>query len=595
MLDRPRDHWQAVREVLGVALAIGILAAAYAWGWTLRESIWTGTADIRFHGDIENARNQSRNVLLLAARRAGVVPERIGTLSIGQVFDGYEATYETQWDTAELRLQRRVARGRASREIEPRPELDYPPLRLAVMTLWNWNNARGDRPIDVDYADAPVQPLLDFNAAMTVLAAGAAFLLAYDVRRSALLSALVASSVWLSPAILLNTHAWPQWDVWVLPGLLWSAYFAKSGRWALAGATIAFFAMFKGQVLLAATPIAVWSLFAQTAPSPGVWVHVGKRFAAPVRLICGLLAGAAGVLWVWLVRDNAAWTWPIACGGLATALMLWPHSRSRDIATAQGFRALWWCLAAISLFTLVLPTLHAGWLPMTIALAWGAVVLPLASLYLRRGRSGIVFGTAGLTVLLLGLAYGGSWAFIHVGFPTTRYAAMAMGPNYNLPAILQGLWGWNINDAVATGWTIRDGARVLTLGLLVLSGIAMAVHARRDDPRFLAAVALPMLVVYSLMPQMHERYLMYPAGMASLLLALSVGGWITWAALTALSASLMLHCMINANGGPGRWSEWLRTIEPLAPAAGFTVLAVLVMVMYLAFTPTPRLRWEQPV
>jgi hypothetical protein len=675
--ERPREQWMAALDVLLVAVAIAAMAFAYTWGLELRRTIWKESAGIRFYGDIENARNQSRNVLLLAAKRSHVDRDKLGQMSFAQVFDGYRATYDAQWDTAELRLQRRIARGRASPDAAPRPELDYPPLRLGVMTLWNWNNARGDRPIDVDYADEPVEPLLDFNAAMTLLACGAAFLLAYDVRRaagsragtSAVLAAIVAGAIWLSPAVLLNAHAWPQWDVWVLPGLLWSAYFARTDRWALAGATLAFFAMFKGQVLLAAMPIATWSVLAGALPRPGwmrfatgalalvaipLWLAFGTtsanvtyaivaaltllalwgmRSAPLLRFACGLLAGAASVLWIWLVIEPAGWTWVIAATVLAGAMMAWPRAprvgdlgRARllpslgrrtalvagrvssdrhDIVSAEARREpcppvavnappLWCCLAAVTLLTLVLPVLHAGWLPVLITVVWGGFVLPLTSRWLIRGRSGVVFGTAGLVVILLGLAYGGSWAFVDVGFPTSRYVAMAMGPNYNLPVLMQSLWGWNVDDAVLTGWTYREASKAVTMAILVAAGVALAVHSKRDDPRLLAAIALPMLVVYALMPQMHERYLLYPACMAALLLAMNAGGWLIWPALTLLSCCTMLTSMISVGRSPGEWGAWLPTIAPLQPGASFTVLTILGVVMALAFTPTWRLKWEPP-
>lgn len=628
MFARPRENWLDALDVLLVAAAIGLMAYAYSWGWELRRSAWSGTLDIRFTGDIQNARYQAHNVLRLAARRAGVDPSRLGELTFAHVFDGYRATYDAEADRADLREEYRAARVRAPRDTLRGNQLDYPPLRLAVMTLWTWNNVRNEGHVDVEYRDEPVEPLLDFNAMMTLLACGAAFLLVYDVRRgagsrvgvSAVLAAIVACATWLSPAIVLNSHAWPQWDVWVLPGLLWSAYFAKSDRWALAGATLALFGMFKGQVFLAATPIVVWSVFANATPRDWIqfttgalalvaiplWLLYGRASSATVyaivacmallmlwnfrsiallRCACGVLAGAAAVLWMWLVRDVNAWVWVIACTALATVLMMWPRARAG--------RSLWWCLAIITPLVLAVPALRAGWLPIAIASAW-AIALALASRFMQRGRTGLVFGTAGLAVLLLGMAYGGSWSFVEIGFPTSRYSLMSMGANFNLPSLLYEQWDWRIDDEVLASWTIRDVLRCATMAILALAGVAMALHARRNDPRLLAAIALPMLAVYTLLPQMHERYLLYPASMAALLLALNAGGWLIWSALVCLSSALMLHSMFYVSGVPARWETWANTIMPLHPGAGFAVLVLFATVLLLAFTPGWRTRRESP-
>ena len=41
--------------------------------------------------------------------------------------------------------------------------------------------------------------------------------------------------LWLNFAVLIDAHAWPQWDVWLLPFFLGAMWAASTRRWMLAG------------------------------------------------------------------------------------------------------------------------------------------------------------------------------------------------------------------------------------------------------------------------------------------------------------------------------------------------------------------------
>jgi hypothetical protein len=155
--------------------------------------------------------------------------------------------------------------------------LDYAPLRLAVMTTWaHWTNqhqngAGGWRD---DYAFTA--PLLYFNTVMALLAAIAVFALVrlWTFRPSNLHETCVGESpywfakplaaailFWLNPALLLDAHAWPQWDIWPVPFFLFALLAASTQRWLFTGALLGVGVMLKGQLLLVVPLFILWPLF----------------------------------------------------------------------------------------------------------------------------------------------------------------------------------------------------------------------------------------------------------------------------------------------------------------------------------------------
>ena len=67
-------------------------------------------------------------------------------------------------------------------------------------------------------------------------------------------------------------------------------------------------------------------------------------------------------------------------------------------------------------------------------------------------------------------------------------------------------------------WTLR----LLYLGALVLCSLGAARHERRRDPRVLIALATPWLLMFALLGQMHERYLLWGAVLSAVALGVSL-------------------------------------------------------------------------
>lgn len=251
-------------------LAMGVAIVAMWAGFSLQHWTWEQTEAIRFHFDIENAWNQGSRA----------------------VREGYLQVYEN------------VA-AEASRDSEGRLQygLDYPPGRLLVATLWvNWVKVCHPEVSAWENTWELNAPLLNLNRVMLLAAAAGAFVLSrHWLRRDHLavgrprphvelwLPLLAGLFLWFSPAALLASFAWPQWDIWLVPFFLWALWAASVNRWAMAGALLGAGAMFKGQLLAFAPIFVLWPLL--TGAADGARAAAGG-FGRRVGDLCGSVAAA---------------------------------------------------------------------------------------------------------------------------------------------------------------------------------------------------------------------------------------------------------------------------------------------------------------
>lgn len=583
----PRWAWVLLPKLVGVVVAV----LALVYGWNLRMGWFEASGDVRFRWDIQNAMNQANATLHSGGlkRTPGERPPLMETLR------AWVARYDKVYEQA-------GGSGRYS--------LDYTPLRLLVMTLWMrelWAGEGGVR----NYDDAMAWPLMRLNAVCGLLTAAGVFLLVrHWLRRAAVADAppsgrigaawaehrpwvlgwMSALLVWLNLTLLLNAHVFPQWDVWLLPFFVFGVYAASLGGngWVVCGGLLAVGAMLKGQVLLAAPVLVVWA-----AASDARGVNL-------LRLAAGLGAGAAMVTWPWLVQTTSAAVWGGAMAG--TALLLagasWGLSRwhaFRETATrvSDGGRTRWLLglggatvAAAVTSF----PLWSVAWPWAASAAAVGAVAGWAVARWPRRALPGALAGAVALAVFAGAWRYGGSWSWYDVGFrfPTDNYQALAMGTTANLPAILQDHYGWKLKDEVTVlGAPIRWQTllRWVYAVMVLPVGLMAAWYARRHDPRVLLCVAAPWVLMFAVLPQMHERYLVWGAVLTALGVAAVSGAM-------ARLGMLGLHLLTTAAGaacvgvlilrqGKDWWPEMERALNPAIPAVGWGVVLLGLIYWFL--------------
>jgi hypothetical protein len=410
--------------------------------------------------------------------------------------------------------------------------LDYPPLRLLVMAIWA-REVRNQFPGVDDGHPKLVNPLLKINLLCELLSAVAIFFLvrlclqrsrstqssllhSWPLKHRALICGVAAASVaWLEPSMILDAHGWPQWDVWILPFYLFAALAALKNRWFLCGCLLAAGAMFKGQLLFVAPFFVLWPL-------------CQKRWNRAVRVLAGFTATAALVASPWLLRTPAAWLALAAAAGASSLFFLRRKGR---------YRSVW------------------------------------------------IIGTVGCAAFLIGALAGGSFAWLRVGFlyGSEHYPYLVISSCYNFPSLLSKL-GWSLKDPVVHlgsldfHVTLQWILRLLYLGALTLCAYGAARQIRDRDPRVLIAVTAPWLLMFALLGQMHERYLVWGAVVSAVALGVSLRLSIIHFIISAASTSMIVHVMLIDK----KFESTLWVIDLLKHIRGYaSVLVVACVAVYL--------------
>jgi len=508
------------------ALLALLIIALFLGGIQLRRWIGETTRHVRYQHDIVNAFYWGSQTMKEARRLS---PDEASANSLTGFFRGYLALYD------------RVKHKAYNKDYG----LDYPPLRLLVMAIWA-RQVRSQFPGVDDGHPKLVNPLLKINLLCELLSAVAIFLLvrlclerqsratqsdsrsSLALQRRASICGLVAASVaWLEPSMILDAHGWPQWDVWILPFYLFAALAALKNRWFVCGCLLAAGAMFKGQLLFVAPFFVLWPLWQ-------------KRWNRALAVLAGFIATAALITSPWLLHMPAAWVTLLAVIGFSWLLFL-----QRELP----HRYEW------------------------------------------------ISGIAGCAAFVIGAFTGGSFAWLQVGFlyGSEHYPYLVISSCYNLPSLLSKL-GWSLKDPF---WSVHFGfldfhlTLQWTLRLLYLGALAVCAHGagrqvRDRDPRVLIAITAPWLLMFALLGQMHERYLVWGAVVSAVALGVSLRLSIIHFIISAASTAMIVQVMLIDK----KLEATLWAIDLLKHVRGYASVLVLACVaVYLWNTlPMPTFR-----
>src|SRR5438552_319209 len=514
----------------GRALLASFIVVLFLGGVQLRR--WTGdkTRHVRFQHDIVNGFYWGSETLAEGRRLSSDKAANSWTAFCR----GYFALYD-----------------RVKREAyENDYRLDYPPLRLLVMAIWA-KQVRGEFPGVADGHPKLVNPLLKVNLLCELISAAAIFLLvrlwvrrsssvprspflrALPPQRRAAICGLAAAGVaWLEPSMILDAHGWPQSDVWIVPFYLVAALAALTSRWFSCGCLLAAGAMLKGQLLFVAPFFVFWPLWQ-------------KRWARALRMLAGFAATVALIVAPWLLCNLGAWIVVALVAGLSSLFLLRSGSR---------YAASW------------------------------------------------VAGIVACAVFLIGASNGGSFAWLQVGFlyGSEHYPYLFISSCYNLPWLLSNV-GWSLKDPF---WSLNLGSlhfdltlqwtlRLLYLGALALCAYGAARHTRNRDPRVLIAIAAPWLLMFALLGQMQERYLLWGAVVSAVALGVSLRLSVIHFIISAASTAMIVHVMLIDK----KLEATLRAIDVLngvRPYASLVVLACVAVCLWNTLsTRTPVFQRRQ--
>jgi hypothetical protein len=424
---------------------------------------------------------------------------------------------------------------------------------------------------------------------------------------------VAALLVWFDPITLIDTHVWPQWDVWILPVFVLAALAASLNCWLLAGVLVGIGCMAKGQLILAGPILVLWPLF-------------GGRFGAALRVLSGFALGAALVVWPWILNSAVSRHWlawfigATAVYGLATIVIrsVWPRFKPWAISVIKTRHVTFVPKQIVSLFiltaaaSLIVPTIivvlsRAGRLP---EIGHGRelvlIVLLLLLLPWVVARRSIKFWLAGIfaaSIWSAGLLYQGNFDWWKLGFvygsEKHDQMQMSMGSFANFPSLLLHRYHWDLHDpvgnlAVSIGklaWS-QDldlkTSMVIVYGVtLVICSLAAAVHSRRRDPRILVALTVPWLIFPIIMCQTGSRYMLWPSALSAAMVAVSTGFSLLHVLMSLLATGMVAHQLLERD--PGRWPMLQHVFDRLYPDLGWMMLLLAAVFLWGALTSTRRL------
>jgi hypothetical protein len=278
--------------------------------------------------------------------------------------------------------------------------------------------------------------------------------------------------------------------------------------------------MLKGQLLFVAPFFVLWPLWQ-------------KRWTRALRMLAGFIATTALIVSPWVLHNPLAWM---------------------SVAT----------VAAVTFLSLRrYESRHSG--------AWLA-------------------GIAGCAVFVVGAFTGGSFTWLQIGFlyGSEHYPYLFISSCYNLASLLSEL-GWSLKDSLLSvhigsldlDLTLQWALRLFYLGTLVLCARGTARHLRGRDTRVLIAIAAPWLLMFGLLGQMHERYLMWGAVVSAVALGVSIRLSIVHFVISIVSAAMIVHVMLIDK----KLDSTLRAIDLLhviRPYASVLVLACVAVYLWHA-------------
>jgi len=662
---RPALRAWAARVLLAV-VAANVVLVAVCGGIRLRQWLWASSAhSLRFFGDISNAWARGSDVYFLS-RGMAVEEQRQNHEPLPPLAPPIRATWPQFFRAYLADYDRTFARHE-----DGNYGLDYPPMRLLVMSAWV-KHVRDADPEITNWNDRVVEPLLALNTCLELFAAVLAFALVWYWMRGhspspgtlgegrgegdlenresftiqnhphpnplpeyrereavgtfsiaiaaagalfiagvriwqlevlpsvdawaaivVLVMALVtgvrrlpgghrawasgavaALLVWFNAPLILEAHAWPQWDGWLVPVYLLAALLISLGWGFTAGAVLVVGAMMKGQILLVAPVLLLWPLFA-------------GRFAVAARAFTGFATCAAALGSIWLVPSPTAWAW-VGCVMLAPAAAIpWITAR----------RPRWRLLAASAMIAVALigwPFIAGSpWLWMAIALLSTIALAAARRLVTRRSAASWLALVFTLAIVGAAARFGGSlaWLWIGFGYGARHFQAMDMGAT-TFASVLGETFHWQLHEVVGSlrlgplelsDIKLRKLLVLIDAAALVACAAAAAMHSRRGSPKVLAALAAPWVIFFAVLAQMHDRYLLWGGVLTAIAAPLAVEMTLLSLLASAMATVMILRSMLfNHTSYDPRLLQYTVAVHP---GIGWAVLTLAAIYFWIVITP----------
>jgi hypothetical protein len=202
------------------------------------------------------------------------------------------------------------------------------------------------------------------------------------------------------------------------------------------------------------------------------------------------------------------------------------------------------------------------------------------------------------TILILPWLVHGSFAWFEISFlyPTRHWQHLA-GPGCdNLAAILE-QFGWSLKDVAFTvplpwhkTWEVPLKTLMVSLYIasLAVCSFAVARKSRRNDPAALIAIITPWLLLFSLLTQMHERYLLWAAACSAVCVAIGPGWGLLHLLLTAIATSAIVRVLLDFGGNRPDIPTLKHILQGMHPGVSWAVLLCAAIFLYGTLMPSRK-------
>ena len=276
---------------------------------------------------------------------------------------------------------------------------------------------------------------------------------------------------------------------------------------------------------------------------------------------------------------------------VAPFFVLWPLWQKRwpgALRVVAGFTAT----AALIVSPWLLRT--PGACIVFVAVAGASFLIALR--YKLPNKAAWLAGILACAVFIIGALTGGSFAWFEIGFlyGTKHYPYLFISSCYNLASLLAAA-GWSLKDHLLSAHlgsvhfhlTLQWALRLFFLGAVALCVRGAARYLRNRDPRVLIAITAPWLLMFALLGQMHERYLVWGAVVSAVALGVNIRLSIIHFIISAASTAMIVHVMLVDK----KLDATLRAIDVLR---GIRPYASVLMLVCVALYFWDALGWRIP-
>jgi hypothetical protein len=195
----------------------------------------------------------------------------------------------------------------------------------------------------------------------------------------------------------------------------------------------------------------------------------------------------------------------------------------------------------------------------------------------------------------LGTWPGTGWGWLRVGYLSSlgMFQRIAVGNAWNLGDVLGHVWHWQLHSPIPSlgGLEIRYLLWILYAISLVVCATGMARHQGRGDPAFLVAAVAPWLLMFTFMPQMHERYLVWAAATSSCFIVEGWGMVIVHFLISAICIFQSLATIVGFGADQPRVSLALVSfVKGCQPGVGWLTLSLAGIVLYVSIAASRQRR-----